>query len=498
MTGVRKLAAVLAALLVMSCALAESVPAREARGAAFAAGVGSGFAVRPDGVLVAWGRNSFGELGDGTTVDRHSPVTVMEGVAAVASGFTQTAAVTADGELWLWGHDPRCTVPVKVKDGVRYAAVGSTLVMAIDLGNGLWVRGLAGDPAAFVHVMDGAAAVSVGSAASAGVESAMVIDTQGVLWQWADADYAAPVRIAEDVVSVSAGVGNVMFIDAAGNLWGFGSNSFGELGDGTTQPADSPVMVMEGVAAVDAGVFYTLAVRTDGSLWGWGGNWFGNLGDGTTDTAHEPVRIMDDVAAVSTHSNHTMALRTDGSLWAWGLNERGQLGDTTTAPRHSPLKIADALLRFQHARAVPTRPALTVNGEYTQLNAYNIGGSTFFRLRDIAHALRGTGASFGLGWDAEANAITITRGAEYDRTGGEPRETGSDAVVARPSPAAVNLDGEAAGLIVYHIAGYNYFKLRELGGVLGFGVDWDESSRTISITTGKGLTDPYATETDLD
>ena len=69
------------------------------------AGVGSSFALKADGSLWAWGLNSFGQLGDGTTKGKATPVKIMDSVASVSAGAYHAAAIKTDGSLWAWGDN---------------------------------------------------------------------------------------------------------------------------------------------------------------------------------------------------------------------------------------------------------------------------------------------------------------------------------------------------------------------------------------------------------
>ena len=86
---------------------------------------------------------------------------------------------------------------------------------------------------------------------------------------------------------------------------------------------------------------HVLAVKTDGSLWGWGMNSNGQLGDGTTMYRSDPVRIGTDTdwVSVDVGDRHSAAIKADGSLWSWGVNDCGQLGDGTTNDRSAPVRI---------------------------------------------------------------------------------------------------------------------------------------------------------------
>ena len=83
------------------------------------------------------------------------------------------------------------------------------------------------------------------------------------------------------------------FIDQNGALWSMGSNSNGQLGDGTNQNRSTPVLAAEsGVIDVVCGVSHSLFIKDDGFLWGMGKNTNGELGDGTNINRSRPVKVM--------------------------------------------------------------------------------------------------------------------------------------------------------------------------------------------------------------
>ena len=92
---------------------------------------------------------------------------------------------------------------------------------------------------------------------------------------------------------------------------------------------------------VSNGAGHTLAIKTDGTLWAWGSNSFGQLGDGTTSQKNSPVQInlLNDWQKLSSGFDYCFSIKTDGSLWGWGYNNSGQIGDGTITNKIFPVNI---------------------------------------------------------------------------------------------------------------------------------------------------------------
>ena len=149
-------------------------------------------------------------------------------------------------------------------------------------------------------------------------------------------DRHTPVKVMDNVVSVSLGGDRSGAITKDGSLYMWGRNEFGELGDGTTENKHAPVKIMDNVVSVSLEYYHSGAITKDGSLYMWGQNSFGKLGDGTTEDRYTPVRIMNNVAFVSLGQGHSGVITKDGHLYMWSENDAGQLGDGTTEERYTP------------------------------------------------------------------------------------------------------------------------------------------------------------------
>ncbi len=125
--------------------------------------------------------------------------------------------------------------------------------------------------------------------------------------------------------------------------------------------------------------------------------------------------------------------------------------------------------------------SIDIDGKYSQVASYNIGGNNYFRLRDLATILSGTDAEFDVGYDDVERLITIKSETPLSGTPSLIQLNSND--IAVPNDMTVMVDDLYVAPTAYNINGFTYFKLRDLGQILGFGVAWDEASKSMVITT---------------
>ena len=246
---------------------------------AISVGGGSSCALTSAGGVKCWGSNCCGQLGDGTSIDRHTPVDVAgltHGVTAIAANGDYTCALTNVGGVKCWGDNSHG----QLGDGTR-----EERRTPVD------VRGLT----------NRVAAIAVG-----GLHTCALTSAGGV------------------------------------KCWGYNSDGQLGDGTTDDRDAPVDVLTLSsGVVAIAAGFVHTCALTSGGVAKCWGYNYFGQLGDGSATDSRVPVDVkgLPSVAGLAANGVYTCARTTTGKVECWGDNSNGQLGDGTRTRHSTPAPV---------------------------------------------------------------------------------------------------------------------------------------------------------------
>jgi alpha-tubulin suppressor-like RCC1 family protein len=264
--------------------------------------------------LYAWGANGYGQLGNGSRMDRYSPVALGGSYTAFAIGGAHSVAIGTDGFVYAWGHNSSGQL------GDNTIVTSSKAVQVV-LSDGITTTPLTG------------------------------------------------------IKQISAGSRHTLAIAADDTVLAWGSNTRGQLGDGTVVNAMIPVPVINtqvhDIVAIAGGGEFSLALRSiDGTVWAWGSNTFGQLGNNSTTNSDKPVQVLkaggvplDNIVAIAAGGSHALAIDTTGKIWAWGYNAFGQLG--TLNHTNSPVAIGLELIDINKVAIPGTATAISAGLDHT-------------------------------------------------------------------------------------------------------------------------------------
>lgn len=304
------------------------------------AGDGHACAIDTRGFAYCWGRNTFGQVGDGTTTDRLRPTLVSDELTfvSIGAGYAHTCGLTADAAIVCWGGnragqfgdgtmsdhpDPRA-----VPGDRRYIslAVGSYHVCAVTVDHETYCWGAAG--------------LSRDDGTLGGPASEICGGYYGAGGQWPCS--TTPVRVAGDhrFDSLTAGVAYTCGLTAAGDAYCWGFNAFQVYGDGTDTESAVPVPAAGAVRfqRLDGGGTHACGIQDGvGYCWGARSGSYGQLGNGTFYGSSTPSRVAGGITfrllrpyRGNNTDAHTCGIAADDVAYCWGNNRMGQLG--TTAP----------------------------------------------------------------------------------------------------------------------------------------------------------------------
>ncbi len=191
----------------------------------------------------------------------------------------------------------------------------------------------------------------------------------------------------------------------------------------------------------------------------------------------------------------TYSATVDFTMVSYNLNKTVNIQMPVLTPENSIdyneyMKAAIAKSPTQPLKAEPTASKVLVNGKSVSFDSYTINGSNYFKLRDLASAVNGTGKQFDVTWDNAAKTINLISNKAYTPVGGEMTTGDGSEKAPVPNTSLIMKDGVQIPLEAYTIDGNTYFKLRDLAQAFNIGITWDNATKTIGIDTTAGYVEP--------
>ncbi|MEI7911860.1 MAG: cadherin-like beta sandwich domain-containing protein [Verrucomicrobiota bacterium] len=324
---------------------------------AVAVGSSHSLALCADGTIAAWGNDIYGQLGDGTNNNCNVPVAVVTSgalagktVVAIAAGFNHSLALCSDGTVAAWGFNSAG----QLGNGTT---TSSNVPVAVTKSGALLNKTVVAVAAGYNHSL---ARCADGSVVTWGKNA------YGQLGNNATTNSNVPVDITASgelygrtVVFLVAGSDHSIGLCSDGSLVSWGRNNYGQLGNGSLVNNSIPVVVdasdvLSGkvITAMATGGWHTLALCSDGTLAAFGRGNNGQLGYGGTTDSNVPITVTTGsgvlmgkvITTIAASNAHSLALCADGSLAAWGSNNNGQLGNNTTTGSNVPTAVTRTTL----------------------------------------------------------------------------------------------------------------------------------------------------------
>lgn len=320
---------------------------------AIRAGARHALALCSDGRVVAWGANESGQHGNGTTQGSNLPVLVNASgallgktVKSILAGGKHSLALFTDGGIAAWGANLSGQLG-------NNSTVSSNVPVIVPKQGAIFGKTVTGLSAGGDHSL---------AVCSDGTVAAWGLNSSGQLGNSSNNTSFVPVPVTMNtgallnkrVISVSASAAHSVALCSDETTVAWGVNASGSLGNNSNTSSNiavavtrSGVLSSKKVSAVASGGAQSFALCSDGTLTSWGLNTFGQLGNNTTETTRVPVTVTTTtgalfgktVVATSVGQSHTVVRFSNGGMAAWGRNAEGQLGNNTTTNSNIPVEV---------------------------------------------------------------------------------------------------------------------------------------------------------------
>jgi alpha-tubulin suppressor-like RCC1 family protein len=350
-------------------------------------------ALTETGRLFTWGANDFGQLGDGTTINRNKPKEITnkfnilpeETLDSIVLGYYHSAAVTSTGRVFTWGRntlgelgdgskvdrnipkDISESFNLKPEEKIMSIALGWYTSSAITSVGRIFTWGSSN------HGQLGNGSINSSADKPLDITEYFALTSNGMLFTWGSNTYGqlgfqsnSEIRFPTESMNLSLNSGETITsislfgnasaaLTSEGRLFTWGSNAQSQLGDGTKAQRSKPLDITsrftltseEKIDFVSLGGNFGAALTSRGRIFTWGENEYGQLGDGTTISKNSPNEITanfeffsdETLSSFALGGGHSAALTSSGRMFVWGANGFSQLGNGEKEYRNKPINI---------------------------------------------------------------------------------------------------------------------------------------------------------------
>ena len=354
-----------------------------------AAGQDHFVALKADGTVWVYGQNAFGQFGNGQTgsyedVSGHAQANLPQKILAVKAGRRSNFAIQASGYIYAWGSNRHGELGLPINTSVHY---GDVLTPTVINGFRLRVpRPVSGDwqRSSFGR---GSYVYSAGSSSYGGLSYPNVDLSVGGFESFPHIGSKADNSVITDVLIIANGQSSshILRTDGTVLVWGLNDRGYHGSGDQTNRTQAVSVLIDDegnsfaDVIALSGSATHTLALKADGSVWAWGSNQYGQLGEGSVADHQVPFQVpgLNNIVAVAAGNRFSAVLRSDGTVFSWG-----QMDPRVAAPSGTEVKTPQRHSLLDVTRVVAGRNhllMLTVTGR-----VFGMGSNVNKQLANLA------------------------------------------------------------------------------------------------------------------
>ena len=333
------------------------------------------------GQVWGWGEGTYGQIGNGSSLSRRTPVSITgakKTFCSISAGVYHSAGVDQYGKGWAWGRNlwgelgdktiVTKNTPVSVSGAFTFCKItaGNSATMALDLRGRAWAWGFVGNGQTGTGSGLGNCRCSPIAIAGAlktfcyitlGLNYGMAIDFRGKAWGWGTNDGGrigdnstttrfTPVSVfgTKTFCEISIAQSTTLGLDKNGQLWAWGTGTNGQLGNDIVFTNYSTPISVGGTkktfCKIGGGVTASYAVDRYGKLWSWGYQFYGELGNDFPIT-WSPISITAarTFSKIAIGTDHGISIDRNGRVFGWGRNQYGEIGNNTLVSKRSPVSI---------------------------------------------------------------------------------------------------------------------------------------------------------------